>query len=69
MSDMNEVKVTHVGKPDPKLFEQTMLHLMEWLQERGELPVEEDVAEIVAQYEEEPVAINDVQKIAQGFDF
>jgi hypothetical protein len=52
---MSDVKVTHIGKPDPKLCEPMLLHLMEWLQERGELPVEEDVAEIVAQYEEEPV--------------
>ena len=51
---MNDVKVTHVGKFNPKLFESTMLHLIEWLEERGELPVEEDVEEIVAEYEEEP---------------
>jgi len=51
---MSDVKVTHVGKFNPDLFEQTMVHLMEWLEEQGVVLVEEDVAEIVAQYEEEP---------------
>lgn len=54
MSDV-AVKVTHVGRLNPKLFESTMSHLIEWLEETGRLPVEADVAEIVAEYaEDEP---------------
>lgn len=55
---------THIGKPDPKLFADTWDHLIEWLRETGRLPVDADVAEIVAEYEEPVVA--DAQKIAQG---
>lgn len=53
---MNEVKVTHVGKFNPNLFGPTLLHLIDWLKETGRLPVEADVADIVAEYEEEPVS-------------